>query len=89
MEQAALTSVCKSAGGRLPLMFMPDSGWRGVVRRLSVIKRLMIILHAAKFSVFENSWNFSVISVCIWLLKRVPRSRRQVSMLALKWAKVS
>ena len=47
------------------------------------------ILHAAKFSVFENSWNFSVISVCIWLLKRVPRSRRQVSMLALKWAKVS
>jgi len=52
--------------------------------------RVMVdILHAAKFSVFENSWNFSVISVCIWLLKRVPRSRRQVSMLALKWANVS
>ncbi len=47
------------------------------------------ILHAAKFSVFENSWNFSVISVCILLLKRLPRSRRQVSMLSLKWANVS
>ena len=47
------------------------------------------ILHAAKFSVFENIWNFSVISVCILPLKRVPRSRRQASMLSLKWANVS
>ena len=47
------------------------------------------ILHAAQFSVFENSWNFKVIKVCILLLKRVPRSRRQVSMLSLKVANLS
>jgi len=47
------------------------------------------ILHAAHFSVFENSWKFMVIKVCILLLKRVPRSRRQASMLSLKVANVS
>ena len=47
------------------------------------------ILHAVQFSVFENSWNFSVIKVCILLLKRVPRSRRQASMLSLKVANLS
>ena len=48
-----------------------------------------IILHAAQFSVFENSWNFSVIKVCILPLKRVPRSRRQASMLSLNVANLS
>ena len=47
------------------------------------------ILHAVQFSVFENSWKFRVINVCILLLKRVPMSRRQESMLSLKLANLS
>ena len=69
---------------------------RGQDRRIRIdpsidpeLNALGIISYAAKFSVFENSWNFSVINVCILLLKRVPRSRKQLSMLSLKAANLS
>ena len=61
----------------------------GAARAAFVGEGGVAILHAAQFSVFENSWNFKVIKVCILLLKRVPRSRRQVSMLSLKVANLS